>query len=174
MRLYKGCESSPCSHERSQLILAQLRDQLCEQGHVARSPQPVGTLGQMGQEQTPVQRISFNGLELDSVNLMAYLREERVRLVLNCLNTLKGRTATPLKQFETPGANGILSRSNATRTTLCEPVSALALRPSPGMDVAICRQAFSPWSDPAILRAGVPLVQVSRHAVFFRDTFNTG
>ena len=37
-----------------------------------------------------------------------------------------------------------------------------------------CRQTFSPWSDPAFLRAGVPLVQVSRHAVVFTDASAMG
>ncbi len=37
-----------------------------------------------------------------------------------------------------------------------------------------CRQAFSPWSDPAFLRAGVPIVQVSRHAVVCTDASTTG
>ncbi len=37
-----------------------------------------------------------------------------------------------------------------------------------------CRQAFSPWSDPLFLRAGVTLEQVSRHAVVFMDASATG
>lgn len=37
---------------------------------------------------SPVQMISFFGMELDSVNLTARLIEERVWTVLNCLNCL--------------------------------------------------------------------------------------
>ncbi len=37
-----------------------------------------------------------------------------------------------------------------------------------------CRQAFSPWSDPLFLLVGVPLEQVSRHAVVFTDASATG
>ncbi len=37
-----------------------------------------------------------------------------------------------------------------------------------------CRKTFSPWSDPSFLRAGVPLEQVSRHAVVFTDASATG
>ncbi len=37
-----------------------------------------------------------------------------------------------------------------------------------------CRKTFSPRSDPSFLRAGVPLEQVSRHAVIFTDTSATG
>ncbi len=37
-----------------------------------------------------------------------------------------------------------------------------------------CRKTFSPWSDPSFLWAGVPLKQVSRHAVVFTDASATG
>ncbi len=37
-----------------------------------------------------------------------------------------------------------------------------------------CRKTFSPRSDPSFLRAGVPLEQVSRHAVIFTDASATG
>ncbi|KAI2660953.1 Gag-Pol polyprotein [Labeo rohita] len=37
-----------------------------------------------------------------------------------------------------------------------------------------CRRRFSPWSDPAFLRAGVPLGQVSRHVVVNTDASETG
>ncbi len=47
----------------------------------------------------PVQRISFLGMELDSVEQSARLTEERAQSVLNCLNTFRGRTPVPLKVF---------------------------------------------------------------------------
>ncbi len=37
-----------------------------------------------------------------------------------------------------------------------------------------CCKTFSPWTDPSFLRAGVPLEQVSRHAVVFTDASATG
>ncbi len=37
-----------------------------------------------------------------------------------------------------------------------------------------CRQTFTPWSDPSFLRAGVPLEQVSRHAVVYTDASTKG
>ncbi len=37
-----------------------------------------------------------------------------------------------------------------------------------------CCQSFTPWSDLAFLRAGVPLQQVSRHAVLHMDPSTTG
>ncbi len=37
-----------------------------------------------------------------------------------------------------------------------------------------CQQTFTPWSDLSFLRAGVPLEQVSRHAVVYTDAFRQG
>ncbi len=37
-----------------------------------------------------------------------------------------------------------------------------------------CRRSFSPWTDLAFLRAGVPLEQVSRHVVVTTDASSTG
>ncbi len=37
-----------------------------------------------------------------------------------------------------------------------------------------CRRTFSPCTDPSFLWAGVPLEQVSRHAVLLTDTLATG
>ncbi len=38
----------------------------------------------------------------------------------------------------------------------------------------VCRQTFTPWSDPSFLRAGVPLEQVSRHTVVYMDASAKG
>ncbi len=84
------------------LNLAKSRDQLCEHRDMVLSH-----LSQLGlrvnwekRKLSPVQRIYFLGMELDSVNLTARLTEEHVRSMLNCLNSLKSRTAAPLKQFQ--------------------------------------------------------------------------
>ncbi len=37
-----------------------------------------------------------------------------------------------------------------------------------------CRQTFAPWSDLSFLQAGVPLEQVSRHAVVYTDASAKG
>ncbi len=37
-----------------------------------------------------------------------------------------------------------------------------------------CRHSFSPWTDLAFLRAGVPLEQVTRHVVVTTDASSTG
>ncbi len=48
----------------------------------------------------PMQKISFLGMELDSVNQTARLTQEHAQSVLNCLKTLSGRMAVPLKLFQ--------------------------------------------------------------------------
>ncbi len=48
---------------------------------------------------SPVQRISFLGVELDSVSMTARLTEERAQAVLNCLSSFRGRNVIPLKRF---------------------------------------------------------------------------
>ncbi len=109
-RLHESRGGSPCSHERTGRPHPQLSRRLAHsrsvsgtvmrtQGFGAQSPQPVGPSGQLGKEQT-VQRISFLGMELDSVKQSARLTEERAQSVLNCLNTFRGRTAVPLKLFQ--------------------------------------------------------------------------
>ncbi len=49
---------------------------------------------------SPVQRISFLGMELDSVNMTPCLTNERAQLVMNCLSSFRGRTVVPLKQIQ--------------------------------------------------------------------------
>ncbi len=83
-------------------ILAQSREQLC-----AHRDLVLRHLSQLGlrvnwekSKLVPTQRISFLGTELDSVNQTACLTQERAQSVLNCLKTLSGRTAVPLKFFQ--------------------------------------------------------------------------
>ncbi len=49
---------------------------------------------------SPTQRISFLGMELDSVNLTARLSEERAQSMLRCLESLQRKRAVPLKHFQ--------------------------------------------------------------------------
>ncbi len=169
------------------LILAQSREQLCEHRDLVLSH--LSQLGlQVNWEKSklaPVQRISFLGMELDSVEQSARLTEERAQSVLNCLNTFRGRTAVPLKLFQR-----LLGHMAAAAAV--NPLGLLHMRPLQHWlhgrvprwawqrgtyRVAItpeCRQTFSPWSDPLFLRAGVALEQVSRHAVVFTDASATG
>ncbi len=133
----------------------------------------------------PTQRISFLGMEFDSVNQTARLTQERAQSVLNCFKTLSGRMAVPLKLFQR-----LLGHMAAAAVTVL--LGLLHMRPLqhwlygriPGWAwkrgtyrvqiTPACRKTFRPWSDPSFLRAGVPLEQVSRHAVVFTDASTTG
>ncbi len=84
------------------LILAQSQDQLCEHSELVLSH-----LSQLGlwvnlekSKLSSTQRISFLGMELDSVKQTARLTQERAQSVMNCLNTFKSKMAVPLKQFQ--------------------------------------------------------------------------
>ncbi len=84
------------------LILAQSREQLGDTRDLV-----LWHLSQLGlrvnwekSKLSPVQRISFLGVELDSVSMTARLTEERAQAVLNCLSSFRGRNVVPLKQFQ--------------------------------------------------------------------------
>ncbi len=73
------------------LILAQSQDQLCEHrdlvlSHLSRLGLRVNWVKS---KLSPMQRISFLGMELDSVEQTARLTEECAQSVLNCLNMFK-------------------------------------------------------------------------------------
>ncbi len=156
------------------------------QGLGAPAPQPVGDSGQLGKSKlSPVQRISFLGVELDSVSMTARLTEERAQAVLNCLSSFRGRNVVPLKQFQ----RLLGHMASAAAVT---PLGLLHMRPLQHwlhsrvprwawrrgtLRVGIsqqCRRSLSPWTDLAFLRAGVPLEQVSRHTVVTTDASRTG
>ncbi|KAL0199171.1 hypothetical protein M9458_007711, partial [Cirrhinus mrigala] len=84
------------------LLIAHSRDVLCEHRDlVLRHLSHLGL--QVNREKSklsPVQRISFLGVELDSVNMTARLTNERAQSVLNCLNSFRHKTAVPLKTFQ--------------------------------------------------------------------------
>ncbi len=84
------------------LILAQSREQLGNPRDLV-----LRHLSQLGlrvnwekSKLSPVQRISFLGVELDTVSMTARLTEERAQAVLNCLSSFRGRNVVPLKQFQ--------------------------------------------------------------------------
>ncbi len=169
------------------LILAQSRALLCEHRDMVLSH--LSRLGlQVNREKSklsPMQRISFLGMELDSVNLTACLSEERAQSMLRCLESLQRKRAVPLKHFQR--LLGHMASSAAIT-----PLGLLHMRPLQRWlhdrvprwawrhgtyRVSLtpsCRRTFSPWSDLAFLRAGVPLEQVSRHVVVSTDASATG
>ncbi len=84
----------------------------------------------------PTQRISFLGMEFDSVNQTARLTQEHAQSVLNCFKTLSGRTAVPLKLFQrAPGAYGCSCGDSSAQSAPYENASALALWPNPEVGV---------------------------------------
>ncbi len=121
------------------LILAQSREELGDHRDLV-----LRHLSQLGlrvnwekSKLSPVQRISFLCVELDSVSMTARLTEERAQAVLNCLSSFRGRNVVPLKTVsEAPGAYGIRSCSHAARITSFETTSALATLPGPEVGMA--------------------------------------
>ncbi len=84
------------------LILARSREQLCNHRDLVHR-----YLSQLGfrvnwekSKLSHVQRITFLCVELDLVNMMACLMDERTQSVLNCLSSTRGRNVVPLKQFQ--------------------------------------------------------------------------
>ncbi len=169
------------------LILAQSREQLGDHRDLV-----LRHLSQLGlrvnwekSKLSPVQRISFLGVELDSVSMTARLTEERAQAVLNCLSSFRGRNVVPLKQFQ----RLLGHMASAAAVT---PLGLLHMRPLQHwlhsrvprwawrrgtLRIGIsqqCRRSLSPWIDLAFLRAGVPLDQVSRHTVVTTDASSTG
>ncbi len=167
--------------------MARTREQLCDHRDLV-----LRHLSQSGlrvnwekSKLSPAQRISFLGVELDSVSMSARLTEERAQSVLNCLSSFGGRTVVPLKQFQR-----LLGHMGSAAAVT--PLGLLHMRPLQhwlhsrvprwawrrgALQVNItqeCRRSFSPWTDLAFLRAGVPLEQVSRHVVVTTDASSTG
>ncbi len=169
------------------LILAQSREQLGDHRDlVLRHLSQLGLRDNWEKSKlSPVQRISFLGVELDSVSMTARLTEERAQAVLNCLSSFRGRNVVPLKQFQ----RLLGHMASAAAVT---PLGLLHMRPLQHwlhsrvprwagrrgtLRVGIsqqCRRSLSPWTDLAFLRAGVPLEQVSRHTVVTTDASSTG
>ncbi len=105
--------------------------------------------------------------------------------MLRCLESLQRKRAVPLKHFQR--LLGHMASSAAIT-----PLGLLHMRPLQRWlhdrvprwawrhgtyQVSLtpsCRRIFSPWSDLAFLRAGVPLEQVSRHVVVSTDASATG
>ncbi len=115
----------------------------------------------------PMERISFLGMELDSVSQTAHLTQELAQSVLNCLKTLSGRTAVPLKLIQR--LLGHMSAAAAIFPLGCSVWDHLRTgsmaesRGGCGVQCCIhrvqittaCRRTFSLWTDPLFLRARV-------------------
>ncbi len=119
------------------LILAQSRALLCEHRDTV-----LGHLSRLGlrvnwekSKLSPVQRISFLGMELDSVNLTSLSGACSVDAELpGVFPAQEGGSTETLS--EAPGAYGIRSHCHAARIASYETASALASRPGPEMSMA--------------------------------------
>ncbi len=121
------------------LILAQSQDQLCEHRDMVLSH-----LSQLGlqvnwekSKLSPVQRISFLGMELDSVSQTARLTQERAQSVVELLEYIQEQDGgTTETVSEAPGAYGGCGGSHAAGAAPYETASTLAPWPGPEVGVA--------------------------------------
>ncbi len=99
--------------------MARTREQLCDHRDLV-----LRHLSQWGlrvnwekSKLSPAQRISFLGVELDSVSMSARLTEERAQSVLNCLSSFGGRTVVHWNSFR--GSWGIWHPQPRSRRSDC-------------------------------------------------------
>ncbi len=120
-------------------ILAQSREQLGDHRDlVLRHVSQLGLRVNWEKSKlSPVQRISFLGVELDSVSMTARLTEERAQAVLNWLSSFRGRNVVPLKQFQRL-LRHMASAAAVTPLLIAsyETTSALATLPGPEVGMA--------------------------------------
>ena len=134
---------------------------------------------------SPVQRISFLGMEIDSVAMFAQLTDERTQSLLNCLRQFEGKRAVPLKLFQR-----LLGHMASAAAVI--PLGLLHMRPlqhwlhdrvprwawqQGTLRVTVtpaCLRTFTPWLDLSFLLPGVPLELVFRHVVVSTDASATG
>lgn len=85
---------------------------------------------------SPVQSISFLGIRLDSVSMIARLTD-CAQSMLMCLKSVKTQHRGPAQALsEAPGADGILIGGYSTQVDAHETASTLAVPPSPQRGVA--------------------------------------
>ncbi len=138
----------------------------------------LGLWGQLGKEQTlpcAEDLVSKHGVGLGQPHSTSLNRTCSVDAELPGVFPAQEGSSTETVS-EAPGAYGIRSCCHAAQVASYETASALASRRGTYW-VSVtpsCHQTFSPWSDIAFLRAGVPLVQVSRHIVVSTDASAVG
>ncbi len=159
---------------------------VCTQGPGAQAPQPAGPSGQLGKEQTRANAedlFSRHGVRFGQPNSTPHPGTCSVSAEL--LQDLIRQDGGSTELFQR-----LLGHMAAAAVTV--PLGLLHMRPLQHwlygriprwawkrgtyrvQITPACRKTFRPWSDPSFLRAGVPLEQVSRHAVVFTDASSTG
>ncbi len=196
--LHESSGGSPCSLERTGRAHSQLPRRLAHTGSVSGSVMRtqglvLSHLSQLGlrvnwekSKLLPMQRISFLGMEFgfgqsDSAP-HAGTRSVGVELLEYVQEQDGGTTETSFR-----GSWGIWRlqrRSHRWGCSIWDRFNTGSMAESRGgrgraarLRVQVtpaCRQTFTPWSDPSFLRAGVPLEQVSGHAVVYTDASAKG
>ncbi len=147
--LHQGRRSSPCTVKGSRHSYPQLARRLAHpgpvsstvvrtQGYGAQSPQPVGTSGQPGKEQTlpyAEDLFSRHGVGLGQPHSTSLTGACSVNAEMPGVSPEQEGSSTETFS-EAPGAYGILRRYHAARIASYETASALASRPSPEMGMA--------------------------------------
>ncbi len=195
--LHESSGGSPCSLERSGRAHSQLPRRLAHTGSVSGSVMRtqglvLSHLSQLGlrvnwekSKLLPMQRISFLGMEFGFGQSDSAPHAGTRSVGVELLEYIQEQDAAPLKQFQR-----LLGHMAAAAAVT--PLGLLHMRPlqhwlhgrvprwpwqSGTLRVQVtpaCRQTFTPWSDLSFLRAGVPLEQVSRHAVVYTDASAKG
>ncbi len=195
--LHESSGGSPCSLERSGRAHSQLPRRLAHTGSVSVSVMRtqglvLSHLSQLGlrvnwekSKLLPMQRISFLGMEFGFGQSDSAPHAGTRSVGVELLEYIQEQDAAPLKQFQR-----LLGHMAAAAAVT--PLGLLHMRPlqhwlhgrvprwpwqSGTLRVQVtpaCRQTFTPWSDLSFLRAGVPLEQVSRHAVVYTDASAKG
>ncbi len=195
--LHESSGGSPCSHERTGRAHSQLPRRLAYTSSVAGpvmrtqglgdlAPQPVGPSGQLGKEQTlPGAEDLFSryGVRLGQSDSAPHAGTRSVGVeLLEYIQEQDGGTTETVS--EAPGAYGGCGSGHAAGAAPYETASTLAPWPSPEVGVAERHAAgpshsslppnLHPVVRPSFLRAGVPLEQLSRHAVVYTDASAKG
>ncbi len=196
--LHESSGGSPCSLERSGRAHSQLPRRLAHTGSVSGSVMRtqglvLSHLSQLGlrvnwekSKLLPMQRISFLGMEFGFGQSDSAPHAGTRSVGVELLEYIQEQDAAPLKQFQR-----LLGHMAAAAAVT--PLGLRHMRPlqhwlhgrvprwaawqSGTLRVQVtpaCRQTFTPWSDLSFLRAGVPLEQVSRHAVVYTDASAKG
>ncbi len=195
--LHQGRRSRPCTVKGSRHSYPQLPRRLAHsgpvsstvvrtQGYGAQSPQPVGTSGQPRKEQTlpyAEDLFSRHGVGLGQPHSTSLGGACSVNAEMPGVSSAQEGGSTETFS-EAPG--------HMASSAAITPLGLLHMRPLQRWlhdrvprwawrhgtyRVSLtpsCRRTFSPWSDLAFLRAGVPLEQVSRHVVVSTDASATG
>ncbi len=195
--LHESSGGSPCSLERTGRAHSQLPRRLAHTGSVSGSVMRtqglvLSHLSQLGlrvnwekSKLLPMQRISFLGMEFGFGQSDSAPHAGTRSVGVELLEYIQEQDAAPLKRFQR-----LLGHMAAAAAVT--PLELLHMRPlqhwlhgrvprwawqSGTLRVQVtpaCRQTFTPWSDLSFLQAGVPLEQVSRHAVVYTDASAKG